>query len=255
MQRVTVNLGWGLALALLLLLALGVLASWLGRLGTGKAQVIAALRAVVQLAAISLIITAAVSEWWWALLFASVMFGIAVWTTTGRVGVRSSWGWVALAMAAGVVPVMAVIFLTGAAPFNGVSIVALGGIVTGNMMTAHTLFGRRIFAELRTWRGSYEAAQSLGMTRPQSIGMVIDRLVGEALVPNLDQTRTVGLVTLPGAFIGVLLGGGSPLQAGATQVLVLIGIMAGQALTVTVAAALVRRVRIIPPDLVPILHR
>jgi len=31
-----------------------------------------------------------------------------------------------------------------------------------------------------------------------------------ALVPGLDQTRTVGLVTLPGAFVGVLLAGASP---------------------------------------------
>ncbi|WP_206080044.1 ABC transporter permease [Propioniciclava coleopterorum] len=240
---------------MVLLLALGVAASTVGRLDAGRAQVVAAVRAVVQLAAISLIITAAVSAWWWAVVFASAMFAVGVWTTTGRVGVRRSWPWVALAMACGVLPVMAVIFLTGAAPFTGVSIVALGGIVTGNMMTAHTLFGRRIFAELRAHRGVYEAGLSLGMSRTLSIGLVIDRLVGEALVPNLDQTRTVGLVTLPGAFIGVLLGGGSPLQAGAAQVLVLIGIMAGQALTVTVAAALVRRVRIIPRDLVAVLHR
>ena len=140
-------------------------------------------------------------------------------------------------------------------PWVGVSIVALGGIVTGNMMTAHTLFGRRTFAELRGERGVFEAGLSLGMPRRLAIGLVIDRLAGEALVPNIDQTKTVGLVTLPGAFIGVLLGGGSPLQAGAAQVLVLIGIMAGQAITVSVAAELVRRVRIVPADLVSILHR
>ena len=50
----------------------------------------------------------------------------------------------------------------------------------------------------------------------------------EALIPGLDQVRTAGVVTLPGAFIGVLLGGGSPAQAAAAQVLVLMGIMAAQ---------------------------
>ncbi len=251
----TVTLDWRLGLALALLLSLGVLAARVGRLGAGRAQVVAALRAVVQLAAISLIVTFAVSTWWWAIAFAAVMFGIGVWTTSGRVGVRPCWPWVALAMACGVLPVMAVVFLTGAAPFNGVSIVALGGIVTGNMMTAHTLFGRRTFAELRGERGVFEAGLSLGMPRRLAIGMVIVRLEGEALVPFIDQSKTVGLVSLPGSFIGVLLGGGSPLQAGAAQVLVLIGIMAGQAITVSVAAELVRRVRIVPADLVSILHR
>jgi UDP-glucose/iron transport system permease protein len=43
-----------------------------------------------------------------------------------------------------------------------------------------------------------------------------------------DQTRTVGLVTLPGAFLGVLIGSGNPVQAGAAQVLVLIGLLAAR---------------------------
>ena len=71
----------------------------------------------------------------------------------------------------------------------------------------------------------------------------------EALVPGLDQTRTVGLVTLPGAFIGVLLGGGTALEAGAAQVLVLLGLMAGQALTAAVLLRLVARARLVRADL------
>lgn len=251
----TVNLGVGLAVGLVLLVALGVGAARIGRLGLAREQLVAAVRAVVQLAVISFIVAWAVSTWWGGVLFACVMFAIGVWTTAGRVGVRDRMGWVACAMACGVLPVLAIVFATGAAPFNGVTVVALGGIVTGNMMSAHTLMGRRVFAELRGGRGSYEAALALGFDRRRAIGMVIDRVLGEALVPNIDQTRTVGLVTLPGAFIGVLLGGGSPVQAGAAQVLVLLGIMAGQACTVVVAAELVRRARIVPADLVEILHR
>ncbi len=261
----TVTVGWGLAIALILLVALGVVAAHVGRLGAPDAQgrarplareqVVAALRAVVQLALIAGVVTWAVQTWWGGALFALVMFAIGVWTTTGRVGVRACWPWTALAMAAGVLPVLLIVFLAGAAPFNGITIVALGGIVTGNMMTAHTLAGRRTFAELRAQQGTYEAALALGFERAPAIGLVADRVLGEALVPNIDQTRTVGLVTLPGAFIGVLLGGGSPLQAGAAQVLVLIGIMAGQACTVAVFGALVRLARIVPGDLADALHQ
>ena len=39
------------------------------------------------------------------------------------------------------------------------------------------------------------------------------------------------MVTLPGAFIGVMLGGGTPVQAATAQVLVLFGIMAAQTVT------------------------
>ena len=67
----------------------------------------------------------------------------------------------------------------------------------------------------------------------------------QALLPAIDQTRTVGLVTLPGAFVGVLLGGASPVQAGITQVLVLVALLTietGAVLLVVefVAAGLIR---------------
>ena len=95
-------------------------------------------------------------------------------------------------------------------------------------MNGHTLACRRAFDALRDEHPQYEAALSLGLTRSQAIGEVVHRRVPEALIPGLDQVRTAGVVTLPGAFIGVLLGGGSPAQAAAAQVLVLVGIMAAQ---------------------------
>ena len=68
-------------------------------------------------------------------------------------------------------------------------------------------------------------------------------------MPSLDQVRTSGLVTLPGAFIGVMLGGGSAVQAATAQVLVLFAIMATQAITAGVQAELIRRRLMLTPDL------
>lgn len=48
---------------------------------------------------------------------------------------------------------------------------------------------------------------------------------GGAVVQLAAVSRTVGLVTLPGAFVGVLLAGASPWQAGAAPVLVLISLV------------------------------
>jgi hypothetical protein len=47
------------------------------------------------------------------------------------------------------------------------------------------------------------------------------------------------LVTLPGTFVGVLLGGGSPVQGGATQLLVLVALLAVEAIAVAVTVELV----------------
>jgi putative ABC transport system permease protein len=116
-------------------------------------------------------------------------------------------------------------------------------------MTACSLNGRRCFAALREERDTYEGALALGLAVPVAVRLVIGRHRVEALVPGLDQTRTVGLVTLPGAFVGVLLGGGSPAQAGAAQVLVLVGLLAAQTVVVVVSSLLVERGRLVPEDL------
>jgi len=50
---------------------------------------------------------------------------------------------------------------------------------------------------------------------------------------------SIGLVTLPGAFVGVLLGGGSPVQAGATQLLVLVALLAVEAVAAAITLELV----------------
>lgn len=246
---------WQLGLALLLLVALTLAVSWYGKLRIGRQTVVAAIRAVVQLAAVSVIIVAALHHLWSAVAFVLVMFVIGVYTTATRVGVRDCWPYVSLAMAAGTLPVLLVVYLTGTAPLNGLSLIPIAGIVIGNMMTAHTLVARNSFTHLRSHIGQYEAGLSLGFSRPRAVRLADPDSARDATMPNNDQTRTVGLVTLPGAFIGVLLGGGSPIQAGAAQILVLLGIMAGQAVTVTVAHRLIEHARIVTPDLRTALHR
>ena len=59
--------------------------------------------------------------------------------------------------------------------------------------------------------------------------LVLARSSADALVPALDQTRTVGLVTLPGVFVGLLLGGATPLEAATAQLVVLVALLAAEA--------------------------
>ncbi len=142
-----------------------------------------------------------------------------------------------------------VVLATRTVPPTGLALIPVVGIIAGNTMNGHTLTCRRAFAALREEHGQYEAALSLGLTRADAVSEVIHRRVPEALVPGLDQVRTAGVVTLPGAFIGVLLGGGTPAQAAAAQVLVLVGIMAAQTTTAVVAERLIGMARLLPADL------
>lgn len=155
----------------------------------------------------------------------------------------------ATALAAGVFPVLAVIFGLRVTEVSGATIIPIAGIIVGGSMTAHSLTARRAFDGLRSDPGQVEAALALGFSRSASISLVIARHAPEALTPVLDQTRTVGLVTLPGAFVGVLLGGGSPAEAAAAQVLVLVGLLASETSVVVASQRLIAAGRILPKDL------
>ena len=111
--------------------------------------------------------------------------------------------------------------------------VAVSGIVLGNTMTGATLAGRHLNEGLRRRRDEIEAWLSIGASNRQAVRDVARAAASEALVPGLDQTRTVGLVTLPGAFIGALLGGASAVGAARFQIVVLVGLLCAQVITVS----------------------
>jgi putative ABC transport system permease protein len=172
--------------------------------------------------------------------FVGLMFLVASATSLRRMSApMRELGWVGAAIGAGAVPVVGLILAAGVVPMNGVGVIPVAGILLGGSMTAATLSGRRAFAELATHMGLYEAGLSLGLRSSDAAALVVEPTAREALTPGLDQTRTVGLVTLPGAFVGVLLGGGSPVDAATAQLMVLLGLLASQSIT---AAALLRMI-------------
>ena len=244
---------WRLAAVLVVMVGASVVITTLARLGVARQQVTAAVRAVVQLAVVSAVITVVLASAVWSVAFVLLMFVVATATSTRRIGVpRRQALPVGLAIAAGAGPVVALCLGSGVVPFNGAGIIPIAGIVIGGSMTAATLSGRRAFQELAAQTRTYEAGLALGLPAPEAIRLVIQPTSGEALMPGIDQTRTVGLVTLPGAFIGVLLGGGSPIDAGAAQVLVLLGLLAAQSFTSAALVGLVARGSLARSDLLSI---
>ena len=245
----TIEPSWPVAFALAALLVLALGAHRVGAYGLDRSVLVAAVRALAQLTLIALIIRAVVENLWASAALVVVMLATAVLTSAYRIEAPGAWVWAAVAVCSGAVPVLAIVLLSGAVPAEGIALIPIAGIIVGNAMTALTLSGRRTLAALREENAQYEASLSLGLLPRQAIGEIIHRRAPEALLPGLDQVRTTGLVTLPGAFVGVMLGGGSPVQAATVQMLVLFGIMAAQAITVVVAERLVEARRLVSADL------
>lgn len=234
------EVGWELGLLLVLLAGLAAVVVRAAALGSPWAPMTAGLRAVVQLAAVSLVIGFVLRSLPWTIAFILLMVSVASVTSSRRItGSARHAGLLLGPIMAGLLPVVLLTLLTGVVPTEPVSLLPIAGILVGGAMSATTLAGRRTCDELIAHFGAYEAALALGFTRRHAVGIVGRRAAGLALVPGQDQTRTVGLVTLPGAFVGVLLGGGSPLEASAAQVLVLVALLPVQAIAAAVTVELI----------------
>ncbi|WP_307127261.1 ABC transporter permease [Streptomyces sp. B1I3] len=237
-----VTLTLGTVLALLLAFAAAVAAA--ASLGRSREIVVAGVRAAVQLAAVSLLIGWVVRSPAPMLGFLALMFTVAVRTAGRRITSNRTWWWAALPIGAGVVPVVVALLLTGLVPVTGIALIPVTGILIGGALTATVLGGRRALDELGTRWGEVEAGMALGLLDRDARLEVTRPAASDALLPGLDQTRTVGLVTLPGAFVGMLLGGASPVEAGAVQLFVLVALMAVQAVAVALVLELVARGRL-----------
>ena len=245
-----VSLGWPLAAVLALFALAAAAVTRLAGLGDWRAPLTAALRCGVQLAAVSLVIRFALLSMAGTLVFVAGMVTVAAATSARRItgSIRSA-GWMSVPVVAGVGPTLGLAVASGVVPAVPIAVLPTAGILVGGAMSAATLAGRRTTEELSGQHGQYDAALALGFNRRQAVGIVARSAAGLALVPGLDQTRTVGLVTLPGAFVGVLLSGASPLAAGVAQGFVLIALLAVQAVAAAITVELVAAAKVLPPGL------
>ena len=239
------SVGWvPLLVVCLVFTAAAAVVVMAGRLMPPWPVVFAAGRAVLQLAVVSAVITAVLASLGLTGGFLLLMAVVATGTSAARTGVGWRGAWVGLAIVAGVIPALALLLGSGLLPVTGIALVPMGGILIGGGMTATTLSARRVLDTLKQRHGEYEAALALGFTEPVAIRELVRQPAADALLPALDQTRTVGIVTLPGAFVGMLLGGSPVWLAGALQLVVLLGLLAVESLAIVIVVELVAHGRV-----------
>jgi putative ABC transport system permease protein len=120
-------------------------------------------------------------------------------------------------------------------------------MTVGNSMTATVVVARRVVEELRDKREEVEARLSLGIAVPDAARPYVRAALRTALIPQIETTKAVGLVFLPGAMTGLILAGTSPLAAVKIQAAVMYLVL-GAAATTTVVVGLGVQRRLFTPD-------
>ncbi len=232
------------ASGLLVLIAVGI--SWWAGLRLERDLITAALRAAAQLALLGLVLVAILSpgqplarSWLWV----AVMIVFAGWTVQRRVpAVPRIWLLSMGAFTASAVVTLGILFGAGVFPLDSTTIVPLAGLMIGNSMTATVLVARRITAEFKGKRLEIEARLALGQPSSEAAKPYLREALRTALIPQIETTKAVGIVFLPGMMVGLLLAGVTPLDAVQAQLVIMYLVLGSVAVTTSVIALGMRRI-------------
>lgn len=218
------DIGWLGAVGSVSLVAVAIGVSvWRG-LGVEKSIVWSAFRAAVQLTAVGvlfgIIFNAAQAKTWawvWVIGMTLVSAEIVV-RRARRVPRLRLYALAALSGAVGIT--LALLFGLDVFELEAVTLVVIGGITLGNTLPAAVQSVDLITAELMDHPQRIEALLSLGFDRKGASRMVTSAAVRLAIVPQIERTKIIGLIALPGTLTGMLLAGADPSAAVLVQLVI-----------------------------------
>jgi putative ABC transport system permease protein len=242
---VTGDVGWGGVALSLVLVAVAVGLSVWRRLSLERSILWAATRALVQLLLVGLALRFVLDDdrsiaWAWVWVVLMVVFA----SETVRRRAREVPDVFPLAIAsfgAAAVVSLGVLFGLGVFPLEARALIPMAGLMVGNSMSATVLVARRVFEELRDKRDEVEARLALGAASSDAARPYVRSALRSALIPQIETTKAVGLVFLPGAMTGLILAGVDPLDAVRVQVAVMYLVLGSVATTTAVVALGVSR--------------
>jgi putative ABC transport system permease protein len=235
---------WGLVASLALVGVAAAISLW-QQLGLERSLVWASARAIVQLLAVGALLAVVLSphvplavSWLWVVF----MVGFAAETIRRRApeipgALRLS----LLSLGVATTVALGLLFGLGIFPVNARTIVPLGGMVVGNSLTATVVAARRVVDGLADKRAEVEARLALGHSSHDAARPYVREALRTAMTSQIESTKAVGLVFLPGAMTGLILAGEKPIDAVLVQAAVMFLILGAVATTATTMALTLSR--------------
>jgi putative ABC transport system permease protein len=223
-----------------ILIGVAIALSLWRHLGIERSVLWAAVRALVQLLLVGVALGLVVDDgdpillsWLWIV----VMVLFASWTVGRRArGVPGVTGLALAAFSAALLVTFGVLFGFRVFDVTGRTVVPLGGMIVGNSLAATALVARRVHDEIQDHRDLIEGRLALGRSGTDAFAPHLRAALRTALIPQIETTKAVGIVFLPGAMVGLILAGTDPAEAVKVQVAVMYLVLGSVATTTTVMA-------------------
>ncbi|KAM1050890.1 hypothetical protein ACFX1Q_032559 [Malus domestica] len=211
-------------LAATVVVLMAVALSYMQKLGLGREMIYSIARAFIQLSIIGFVLQFIFTRdnAVWIVLAYLFMVTVAGYTAGQRAKHVPRGKYVAGAsILAGTSVTMLLLVLLSVFPFTPRYIIPVAGMMVGNSMTVTGVTMKRLRDDIRSQMNLVETALALGATPRQATMQQVKRALVISLSPVLDNAKTVGLISLPGAMTGLIMGGASPLEAIHLQIVVM----------------------------------
>ena len=228
---------WSLVLSYsLVLIAMAV--SYKEKLFLEKDLLLGSGRAVVQLVAVGYVLKFifARNNFWFtsALLLVMVLNAAYIAGKRGE-GIKNSYLISFGAILFGLAVTLGTLIAFGAISYKPSQAIPVSGMIVGNAMIAVGLVYRSVKQTFKDRREEVEVKLSLGASVREASESLIRDCMKTAMLPTVDQMKTLGIVQLPGMMTGLILAGANPLLAIKYQIMV--AFMLAGAVTVASYAA------------------
>jgi putative ABC transport system permease protein len=205
------------------LVVISILFSYYKKLKLEKEIIIGTVRAVIQLVAVGYVleyIFGLKSPVFTTLLILFMIFNASYNAAKRGKGIKGAVLISFISITAGTVLTLSVLVFSGAIKYEPYQIIPVGGMIISNAMVALGLSFKNMTNEFKSKREEVETKLSLGADTFTSSSEIIMNSIRTGMIPTIDSSKTLGIVTLPGMMTGLILGGVSPVIAIRYQIMV-----------------------------------
>ena len=224
-----------LSVAASLVLVLALLSNRFG-LGLGKRLLISGMRMTAQLLLVGLILRQLFASYnvWLILVLAAIMILIAGREILIRQKIRLRGGYgygvgvISITISSFAIALFSLMVIIDVEPwYTPQYAIPLIGMLLGNTMTSISLATDKLTTDIHGQRNVIEQRLYLGQTWQRASADIRKNAMRTGMIPIINAMAAAGVVSLPGAMTGQILGGSPPLEAVKYQILLLFLIAAG----------------------------
>lgn len=205
------------------LVALSLLFSYWQKLKLEREIVVGALRAVIQLIIVGYILNyifGLKSPLFTTLLLVFMTFNASYNCAKRGKEIKNALAISFIGITLGTSITLFILIFSRAIKYEPYQIIPVGGMIISNSMVALGLCFKQMSTDFKNKREEVQTKLALGADIYTSSIEIIRDSIRTGMLPTIDSTKTLGIVSLPGMMTGLILAGTSPINAIKYQIMV-----------------------------------